>query len=419
MAKSRIKYLLWLLINIILYIIYGKNILYLLFSSLITYYLGKIIYKKPNSILLIIAILINLLPLIFFKYLMEIMQINFLIPLGISYYTLSLVSYLSDMNHQKYKPSDNLLDFLLFSFYFPVLFIGPIIRYDEFNHEIKKITFVKENVYSSFIRILIGSIKKFIIANKLSVIVMTLGSSLNFSGLYVLFGLIIYSIFLYCDFSGGIDIVLGISKIFNISLKENFDHPFHSESIKEFWHRWHISLGSWLKDYVYIPLGGSRVSKLMTKINVIITFLISGIWHGKNYLLWGLLNGILVNINLKTKKKNLNIIITFILISCLWIFFIYNDTLTAIKMFSTIFTNFNISINFVSLGLNIWEYLTIIVSLIIVILYENKRKLLKKYFENISIERKIIIILFLVLLVLLFGNYGLDVNGNNFVYGNF
>ena len=421
MAKSRIKYLLFLIINILLYFFFGKNFLFLLGTSIFTYYVGKIIYQKHSFWLIIFSLFLVLLPLIFFKYLMNIMELSFVVPLGISYYTLAQLSYLSDMYHKRYVPSDNIMDFFIYTFYFPCLFIGPINRYHDFSKQIKEISIKCDNVILGIIRIMLGLVKKLIIANKLGVITAMLANDLSLDGGYVLFGLFLYSIELYCDFSGGIDIVLGISKIFNIELFENFNHPFKSESVKEFWRRWHITLGSWLKDYIYIPLGGSRVSKVRTKINVIITFVISGLWHGIHFILWGLINGILVSFELKTKNRYFNIILTFVFISFLWIFFIYPDTITSIKMFITIFTKFDLSFvkNIFNLGLNIYEYLIVLISIIGVLFYENKKEKIEVWFLKRKIEYQLIIILILIVLILLFGNYGLDVNSNNFIYGNF
>ncbi len=421
MATSRIKKILLLLLNTFLYFIYGKNIIVLLITSVLTYYFGHIIVKKKSYLITTILISIILMPLIFYKYLINIMEISILVPLGISYYTLSLISYLSDMYHKRYHEANSLLDFLLFSLYFPCLFIGPINRYDTFSLELKKISFKKENVFNSLLRISFGLIKKLIIANKLMIVINTIASNNEFTGLYVLLACLLYSILLYCDFSGGIDIVLGISKIFNINLVENFNHPYLSESIKEFWRRWHISLSSWLKDYVYIPLGGNRGSKIMTKVNVLITFLISGLWHGIHYILWGILHGILVILNFKTKNRVVNIILTFTLISLLWIFFIYNNTFLSIEMFVSIFTKCDINVitNFLSLGLNIYEIIIVIIFLIMVIIYERKKDVIEKNFSSFTIENKVALILLLIILILLFGNYGLDVNGNNFIYGSF
>ncbi len=415
MAKSRVKKILIILLCLILYLIYGNKIYCILSASIGSYFFGKIVQKNKNFFLICFVYLFLLMPLLFFKYIINIADFNVLIPLGISYYTLALISYISDVYNNRYKASNSIIDFLLYSLYFPCLFIGPINRYDNFSKEIKKISFKKDNVYSSFLRICFGLIKKLIISNKLSIIITTLAANTELTGLYVLFGCFIYTIVLYCDFSGGIDVVIGVSKLFNINLKENFNRPYLSESVKEFWRRWHITLGDWLKDYIYIPLGGNRCSKLQNKINILSTFAISGVWHGLHYIFWGLLNGVMVIINVKTKNKYINICLTMIVISLLWIFFIYNHTFLSIEMFISIFKGSSIPFSFLAFSLNIWDYLVIISSLVLVLIYENKKNFL--CFNSALI--KFIVILLLLLIILLFGNYGMDVNSNNFIYGSF
>ena len=418
---TRIKKLIIIILNLLLYFIYSHEILVILLTSFITYYLGKKIAKNKNVLLLIMAYAVLIIPFIFYKYFVGFININLLIPLGISYYTLSLISYINDLYYKKYLASDNLLDFLLYSIYFPCLIIGPIIRYNDFNKEISTLSFQKKYFFNSLLRIGIGFIKKIIIANKLSIVISTLSNNTDYNGFLVLLGAILYSVLLYCDFSGGIDIVMGISKMFNIELIENFNHPFKSESIKEFWKRWHITLGNWLKDYIYIPLSGNRVSNIRTKINILITFIVSGLWHGTSYLLWGIVNGILVILNFKTKRKYLNYFMTFIIISLLWTFFIYQDTFLSIEMLLSMFTKFNIYdiSKIFSLGLNAFDYLIILYFLFVIIYYENKRELIEKYFEKKSLNYKILWIFVIIFLVLLFGRYGIDVNINGFIYESF
>ena len=417
MAKSRIKAILILLVNIILYFIYGNYIWFILLTGTVTFFLSKIIKKEKNYFLMLFTYLLILMPFLFFKYIVVIIKINILVPLGISYYTLALISYVSDIYHDRYQPEEDLINFMLYVLYFPCLFIGPINKYNEFSEQIKKIKFVKENVANSLLKISVGAIKKIIIANKLNVVIAILASNTTYTGLYVLLGCFIYSILLYCDFSGGVDIVLGISKIFNIDLVPNFDKPYLSQTIKEFWRRWHMSLGRWLKDYIYIPLGGNREGNLNTKINTLVTFIISGLWHGINYILWGILNGIFVIINLKFKNKYLNILLTMIIISLLWVFFIYGDMLVSLKMLLSIFNITSFSLW--NLGLNIYDYIIILSFLVMVIMYEIKIDKVLLWFDKISFNKKVMIFALILLLILVFGNYGLDVNSQSFIYGSF
>ncbi|MDD4809475.1 MAG: MBOAT family protein, partial [Bacilli bacterium] len=233
-----------------------------------------------------------------------------------------------------------------------------------------------------------------------------------------------YSIQLYSDFSGGIDIVIGISKILGIDIKENFNSPFYSQSIKEFWQRWHITLGTWLKEYIYIPLGGNRHGVIRKNINLLITFFISGIWHGINYILWGIIHGIFVMFgdHWKTPSKWINRLGTFILVSILWVFFIWGDSFVALKMAASIFTTFNLmdviqNISNLGLGLNDWIILFVFTP--IVFIYDGNKLQIKSKLENMSIELKVVLLCTTILLILVFGIYGFGFNVNEFIYSNF
>ena len=336
-----------LIISVIIYASFGlSNLLFILFSALTSFYAARYM-QKNKKVIFIFTLLINLLVLIFFKVNIyhNFTHFNIIIPLGMSYYTFQILGYLIDIYNDRYEEEDNIFRYLLFVFYIPYLFMGPINRYDKFRSEIKKKRKItSDNLSDGLIRISWGLFKVFVIAGHINIIVSTITSNTaTYYGAYVLLALFLYSFELYCDFSGAIDIVLGVSKIFNITLVENFNTPYLSENLKDFWRRWHISLSSWFKDYVYIPLGGNRVSKLRNKLNILITFILSGLWHGINYFYWGLFHGLIVALtqNKKTKYKWLNIIITFIIVTFLWVFFIYKDSSESFRMLASIFTNFN------------------------------------------------------------------------------
>ena len=245
-----------------------------------------------------------------------------------------------------------------------------------------------------------------------------------YQGAYAFLAMILYSIQLYTDFSGGIDIVMGVSKMLGIELQENFDSPYYSQTIKEFWRRWHISLSSWLRDYVYIPLGGSRCSKLRKCFNTIVTFLVSGFWHGANYLLWGVIHGIFVLLGdkIKTKFKWLNRLITFLIVSFLWSFFIWPTTGDALRMMGSVFTTFNISdlcANFLNLGLSIADWIVLGIFTIGLFIFDgNKNKIIQKV-KTLSPEIKTIILCVGILLIFVFGIYGIGFNVNEFIYSKF
>lgn len=219
--------------------------------------------------------------------------------------------------------------------------------------------------------------------------------------------------------------LFGASKIFGINLSENFNSPYYSETIREFWRRWHISLSSWFRDYVYIPLGGSRCSKFRKAINILITFLLSGLWHGANYVLWGVFHGIFVLLGdlYKTRWKWLNRVITFVIVSFLWSFFIWNSSsILAMEMMASVFTKFNLSSlvqNILNLGLSFGDYIVLIISLVMLFIFDcNSKKIIDKI-KSKSFETKLIIFCTLSMIVLVFGIYGIGFNVSEFIYSKF
>lgn len=415
-----------LALSIVIYASYGiSNFIYIGISLATTFVAAKYLNKgnKKRKIILILTIFINAIILIGVKFL-PYTNLNILAPLGVSYYTLQVISYLLDVYKGKYEYEKNLFNYALYIMYIPHLFIGPISRYDEMKRQIttkRKITI--NNLYDGGTRVLWGLAKKLIIAGRTAIVIETITSS-GFNGIYALLAMVLYSIELYSDFSGGIDIVLGISKILGIDLIENFDAPYYSQNVKEFWRRWHISLSSWLRDYIYIPLGGSRCSKIRKVINVLVTFAVSGLWHGANYIIWGILHGIFVLMGDKynTKSKWINRLVNFIIVSVLWSFFIWNSNMEAIKMMASVFTNFNITevcSNVLNLGITFADWIVLIISTIILFVYDrNKNKILLKK-EKISNPTKLAIICTLGLIVLTFGIYGIGFNVNEFIYSKF
>ena len=414
-----------LLASIIIYASFGiQSLLYVFFSIITTFIAAKYLKTKHKKLILSGTIIVNLAILVFMKFL-PYTNLSILAPLGISYYTLQIISYLVDVYKGKYEPETNFFNFTLFIMYIPHLFIGPISRYDDMKKTLlakRKIT--ANNIFDGLLRICWGLIKKFVIAGRTAILISTISGSTEYSGGYALLAMIIYSINLYADFSGGIDIVLGVSKMLGIDLVENFDAPYFSQSIKEFWRRWHISLSSWLKDYVYIPLGGNRKGTLRKNINLLITFTVSGLWHGVNYIVWGILNGIFVMFGekFKTKSKIFNRLVTFIIISFLWAFFIWQDQLTALKMMGSVFTTFNyseVAAQILNLGLTLADWIVLAVFTIILFIFDgNKDKLIPKL-QNSKLETKTILIGVMILIVAILGIYGIGFNVNNFIYSKF
>ena len=346
--------------------------------------------------------------------------------LGMSYFTLQIISYNADVYQGKYQPEKNLFRYSLYVTYLPHLFLGPIDRYDRIRtalFEERRITF--DGILSGAARALWGGFKKLIIASRLSVIIGAISDAPDqYQGAYALAAVLLYSLQLYADFSGGMDMVLGVSRMLGVRLSENFREPYLSQTVKEFWNRWHMTLGLWLRDYIYIPLGGNRKGTVRKYLNLIVTFLVSGLWHGVEYLLWGLFNGIFVALGdkLKTKWKTLNRIGVFIAISLLWSFFVWPNALTALKQLGSIVTTFNYWDFFQTvgtLGLSTGDWIVLAAALGALWLFDVKKQPLLTGFRSAAPWAKVAVICTLALLVLVFGMYGIGFNADAFIYSKF
>ncbi|MBO4350729.1 MAG: MBOAT family protein [Proteobacteria bacterium] len=236
--------------------------------------------------------------------------IKLALPLGISYYTFKLIGYLVDIYRNKYKPEAHLGYFLTYTLYFPQIVCGPIQRADDFLTQINQSPRFDASLFNIGIRrIILGLFKILVIANPILPYLDRVSTRLDtLSGMTLLSGSILYSILIYADFSGCSDIAIGTGNLFGLKCPDNFKAPYFSKNIVEFWKRWHISLTSWLKDYIYISLGGNRVGTVRTKLNILITFLVSGLWHGANwtFIFWGLIHGIWNVLTPRHKKKTSN-----------------------------------------------------------------------------------------------------------------
>lgn len=302
------------------YVFYGfwdwRFLSLIIFSSFVDYFLGLKIdeatNKKKKKLLLLSSLFINLGLLGFFKYynffvdsfvdLFELFGIALnrgtlviLLPVGISFYTFQTLSYSIDIYRGRLKPTKNILSFFAFVAFFPQLVAGPIERaVDLLPQFLKNRKFDNAFAISGLRLILWGLFKKVVIADNLSKYVDVIYAAPDdFYGLSIIIGTIFFTFQLYCDFSGYSDIAIGVAKLFGFKLMTNFRTPLFSSNFKEFWTRWHISLSSWFRDYVYIPLGGNKVGKWKWSFNIFLTFLISGIWHGASwtFAIWGSLNG--------------------------------------------------------------------------------------------------------------------------------
>jgi D-alanyl-lipoteichoic acid acyltransferase DltB (MBOAT superfamily) len=282
------------------------------------------------------------------------------LPVGISFFTFQSLSYAIDVYRDEIKPVKNWAEYMFFVSFFPVLVAGPIVRPKDFIPQIKnKPLLLNSRMGEALYLIICGLFKKCIISDYISVnfVDRIFDAPSLYTGIENLMGVYGYALQIYCDFSGYSDMAIGIALLLGFRLKINFDSPYQSATITEFWRRWHISLSSWLRDYLYIPLGGNRKGKTRTYINLIITMLLGGLWHGAalRFILWGAIHGIALAIHkwitgifgLKTSGKDMSIgerivntLITFHLICFAWIFFRADTMEKACQMISQISTHF-------------------------------------------------------------------------------
>lgn len=362
-----------------------KYVVLIALSTVITWLGGGIIgtlnesgldSKRKQKLYLVLCIASNLLILGFFKYYIflsgnlirllsrmgigiQIPAFDVLLPVGISFYTFQALGYIIDVYRGSIKPERNLLQYALFISFFPQLVAGPIERSKNLIRQIHEPHyFDEERVARGLLLMAWGFFKKLVIADRAALLVTAVYSAYtNYTGLQIAVATAFFAVQIYCDFSGYSDIAIGAAQVMGFTLMENFHSPYFAKSVSEFWHRWHISLSTWFRDYLYIPLGGNRMGKWKKYRNLMITFCVSGLWHGAswNYVAWGALNGFYQVIGDFTKgfrdgvQKFLHIntrcwsynffqgMITFVLIDFSWLFFRANGLKTALGMLRHMF----------------------------------------------------------------------------------
>jgi D-alanyl-lipoteichoic acid acyltransferase DltB (MBOAT superfamily) len=366
----------------------------LIFSTIVDYTAGQLIYNSKKlfkkKLWLIISIVVNLTVLGYFKYTYFIVDIinqlfntnyevvnilanttnywfgtnfdiyNIILPVGISFFTFQTMSYTIDVYRNKIKPVNNIIDFAFYVSYFPQLVAGPIVRASEFIPQLFiKYKLTKEEFSHALFLIINGLIKKMLISDYLSInfVDRVFENPSLYSGIENLLSVYGYAIQIYCDFSGYTDIAIGVSLLFGFRLPINFNSPYKATNITDFWRKWHISLSSWLKDYLYISLGGNRKGKIRQYLNLLITMLLGGLWHGANFkfIIWGGIHGIALMIHKIIKSFNfsipstrfgrfISIFITFHLVCFAWLFFRAPDMQSVNIMLFSIFNDFNLNV---------------------------------------------------------------------------
>lgn len=371
-----------------------------------------------------------------------------LLPLGISFYTLSNLSYVIDIYKGKIQAEKNIFKLALFSSFFLCIVEGPISRYEQLGTQLfEKKEFCWKNVSYGVQRILAGFFKKLVIADQCAIYVNAVYDNYAaYHGFYIVIAAILYGIQLYADFSGCMDIVIGSAQMLGTRLQENFQAPYLATSVADFWRRWHISLSSWLKDYVYIPLGGNRKGQLRKYVNIMIVFLISGLWHGSqwSFVMWGGLHGayqLWEGITAKTRKrinecldidentwshKLLRIIVTFACVDFAWIFFRAPGLRAGVHIIQNMFREFNIDVllngSLYQLGLDMNMFLVLVVAIILMFVMDvlhERRIRLRDWLAGQGTLFRFAILFGMTIAVILFGAYGDGYSASTFIYQAF
>ena len=446
------------------------------FSTIITYASGLLISdlsrrdeNKKKRITLIFCIILNLSILAVFKYgnlaietlnsvfsILHIStiqrRINLLLPIGISFYTFLTLGYLIDVYRGDIKAEKNFLQYALFVSFFPQLIAGPISRSKILLKQMKDICSIQlwdaKRITSGAILMIWGFFMKMVIADRISILVDTVFNNYRMYGsTELILAAVGFTIQIYCDFGSYSLIAIGAAKIMGFELMENFNTPYFARNIREFWSRWHISLSTWFRDYLYIPLGGNRKGKVRKAINTMLVFFISGLWHGASwkFIVWGGIHGIYqVLADILAKPKNwlkeklhiktecmswrfLQIIITFFLVTFAWIFFRADTIEDAMRFIKRICVKptpwllFNGGVY--NLGLDRTEINILFFSLALLLLVDLIRYLRKQTLDMFLFEQNIwfewMVIFMLIIMIYIFGEYGASFDPQQFIYFQF
>lgn len=427
-----------LLLGSLFFYFYGdsKYIVLLLISSLVNYILGRLISKKNKKLFLIIGLIFNFGLLFYFKYFnfflsninslfkTNINLFSIVLPLGISFYTFKNASYLIDVYKNRVNPEKNFINYFTYIAMFPSLIQGPIVRYKDIDLKDKKISF--DNFAMGVERFIIGLSKKVILADTLAKLVTSL-TNMEVQTVVSLWVKATSDIVkLYLDFSGYTDMAIGLGLMIGIKIMENFDYPLSTYSITSFWRKWHISLSSWFKDYIYIPLGGNRKGKFRKYFNIFVVWFLTGLWHGAswNFILWGLYFGTILVIEKRfflkffEKHKIIGNIVTNILVVIGFVFF-YNEK-NILDIFIKMFTGKGISFTNVSTNYYLLNYLVLLIISFIACtpLLKNIINKCKKN-KNLNLVISIVEPIVLIGLLVLSTAFIVDASSNSFLYFRF
>lgn len=379
-------------------------------------------------------------------------EFSLLLPVGISFYTFQALGYVIDVYKRKVDVEYNLLKYALFVSFFPQLVAGPIERSDNLLRQIKNTDKINlwnyERIVKGFMIMMWGFFLKVVIADRAATVVNTVFDSYYAYGSFELVvAVVLFAVQIYCDFASYSTIAVGAAQIMGFELMDNFNTPYFARSIKEFWRRWHISLSTWFRDYLYIPLGGNRKGKFRKHVNTMIVFLTSGLWHGANwtYIVWGGLHGAYQIIgdvtkplkNKLTKKldvrtgaasyKLVQMLVTFALTCLAWIFFRADTVTVAVDYIARIFTHLNpwaLTTGVIySIGLDRQEMNILIIAMAVMLFVDYIKYKRNIRFENIADNQNFwvrgLIIFVLIFAVVIFGAYGYSYDAQQFIYFQF
>lgn len=405
-----------------------RYLLFLLSAIIVSYIAGIMIdvagtNKKKIAILSIsMVVLIGTLAIV--KY-----TDVFMAVIGISFFTFQAVSYVIDVYRKDIEIEKNFIVYALYVSFFPQLVSGPITKAkDQMSRYKKDRIFDLIVVEKSLVVAIYGCFLKMVVADRIGIFVDSVYANVNETGrMSIILAVLLYSVQIYCDFAGYSLMAIGIGRSFGIELPVNFKQPYLAKNIGDFWKRWHITLTSWFRDYLYFPLGGNRRGQLRTYINIIIVFVISGIWHGSGitFVAWGLLHGIFQVIErafIKTKKSYR--VLTYMFVSWLWIFFRADSISQALNIMRSIIINSNgmeLSGIF-SHGLNIDNWILLVIAMAVMIVIDitmfRGGNVVDKIFE-IKLPIRWIILYVLIFGIIVFGVYGPGYDATRFIYDKF
>ncbi len=412
---KKLKWPMLLIASYYFYMFYQAELIFLIVATTFISWLASNIIERTENVrvkklMLTLTLVVCLGVLFFYKYfnflagsVVSIINLlggetppvvlNLILPVGISFYTFQTLSYVIDVYRGDIKTERNFFFYALFVSFFPQLVAGPIERPDNLIPQLKEThPWNNENALKGAKHMIVGFFKKICVADLISVYVNSVYNDVeSATGLGIIIATALFAVQIYCDFSGYTDIATGCARIMGIKLMKNFDHPYMATTVKEFWSRWHISLSTWFKDYLYIPLGGNRCSKPRHLFNLFVVFLVSGLWHGAawTYVVWGALHGIYQIVGTLTYKTRNRIlerlhipvksafvmwtrrIITFALVGVSWLFFRANSMSDAVSLIGTLFGGWApLAETLEAMGLGAVEIITVVASIAVLIMID-------------------------------------------------